>query len=185
MCLRRWGVRNACSSVFGHGLGAASLPQHLHDVTVEGAFCVIEGFLAILVGCVDLRSTVNEHLHTLQLLLHGCPHECCLTTLGVCLQRAFLLDKNFAKEGVAGLHGSEEPRLPVRVLVVGLGTLCNEVLAHFISSKLSCKQNRRLPDFGDKVHLRILRYQALHGSKVTLCCSPHERSLVFIVKLVH
>merc|ERR1719352_2001075 len=173
------------SSVFRNWLGAAGLTENLDDVTVESAFCVIKSLLAVLICGVDLCTAVDEHLNALQLLLHRRPHQCCLAAFSVGLQRAPFLDKDFAEERVPGLHCSKEPCLSIRVLVVNLGALGNQVLANFIASKLGCEQKRGLSHFGDQVHLCILVDQTLHRGEVSLCSSPHQGSLVLIVELIH
>merc|ERR1719181_1793521 len=113
-------AKQPSSRLVGYGLLFASLPEQLHNVTVQGALRMVQGSLPILILGVYRRARCDQVLDALELLMHGRPHEGRLPSLGVSLQGALLLDKGLQKHVVTGLHRTEERGLAVGVLVVNL-----------------------------------------------------------------
>mmetsp|Transcript_10477 Transcript_10477/g.30748 ORF Transcript_10477/g.30748 Transcript_10477/m.30748 type:complete len:234 (-) Transcript_10477:422-1123(-) len=117
--------------------------------------------------------------------MHGGPHQRGFASLCVRLQRALLANEGLAQQVITSLHCAKQCGLPISILVVNLGALCDEELADLVSAKLGSQQEGCLPLLRDKVSLCILFHEPLHRLQVTFGGCPHQRSLVLVVALVH
>mmetsp|Transcript_29903 Transcript_29903/g.83990 ORF Transcript_29903/g.83990 Transcript_29903/m.83990 type:complete len:474 (+) Transcript_29903:210-1631(+) len=183
-CTRRQGWTSR--AVGGLRLAAARLPQHLDDVAVQRALGVVEGLVSVLILAVDLRASVDQHLHARELLVHCCPHQCRLPAPRVKLDVASPFDEELQEPLVASLDRTEECRHALGVLVVYPGAVPDEHLADLFAAKLSGEEKGRLPRLGLQVDPCLCDlHQSLHRLQVALRGGPHERGLVLVVELVH
>mmetsp|Transcript_16399 Transcript_16399/g.19004 ORF Transcript_16399/g.19004 Transcript_16399/m.19004 type:complete len:110 (+) Transcript_16399:120-449(+) len=109
-------------------------------MTVQSAFSMILGRLAVLICCMHISTMGKKGLDTKELLIHSRPNQCCLSTASFGFCRALVLDETLHKTGVASLHCAEKSGLTIFILMFHFCPFCHKELANLFPAKLRSQE---------------------------------------------